>query len=204
MGWCSRCTRGRMSPMPSFGFHSSRENRRNSWMRSLASNSRATRATWSRVRLAPSRYSLEVYTAASAGRLRPRKASMASRAVAPALSRTPGLKPTHRAQSKSPARGLELETWVTGLVKTSVRTASNSAGVRSMSSMSRRRTRTRSRFKPQYSRALRRKASPSASWSSGRQPISRRTAIGTFREGELIEGNISQRRGAAKLKMPHG
>ena len=102
---------------------------------------------------------------------------MASRATAPALSRTPGLKPTHTAQSKAWAKGRNPEVWVMGCVKTSRRTSSSSPAGKSRSSIRTLSTRTRSISRPQYSRAWRRTPSPSASGSSGRQPISKRTAI---------------------------
>ncbi len=56
---------------------------------------------------------------------------MASMAVAPALSLTPGLKPIQIHQSKSISKGLKLETWVTGLVKISSFTRSSPGRSRS-------------------------------------------------------------------------
>ena len=70
--------------------------------------------------------------------------SMASTAVLPALSRTPGRYPIQTIQSNASGKGSNEEICVTGLVKISVRTVSSCAGVKSASIVITATVRTRS------------------------------------------------------------
>ena len=76
------------------------------------------------------------------------KSSIASTAVLPAVSLTPGRYPTQMSQSKSWARGLKEDSSVMGFVKILIRAASICSGVSSASMVRMRITRISSTAMP--------------------------------------------------------